>query len=265
MIFILVVIIAISGCKKRREKNIQPSKDFALISNNIQTIIPLVSTIALTDEQIRTAIATGSDSLNTCASFSLVSGDTLNISNSNPLIFDIDFSSGCVDLDGKYKKGVIRCTLYGYMANTGANCSCSFVDFEIGGNELSGNISITNTGVLSMLITTSNLNLKVGKKYIYIDTEIRSVQLAGDLTPTNLLDNSYLVASTAILTDRYNKDFDVFAEDLYKHYTCKWIAGGFAELNDDDNDAQVIDFGDNNCNNEAVISIDEKVYTIELE
>lgn len=264
-VFILLSLIVFAGCKKRREKNIQPSKDFALISNNIQTIIPLVSALTLTSEQVRAALATSSDSLNTCASFTLVSGDTLNVSNSNPLTFDIDFLGGCVDNDDKHKQGAIRCTLYGFMGSTGANCSCSFIDFEIGGNILSGNISITNTGGLSMLITTTNLRLKVGKKYIYIDTDIRSKQIAGDLTPTTLLDNSYLVSSTATLTDRYNKEFDVFAEDMYKHYTCKWIAGGFAELNDDDNDVQVIDFGASNCDNEAVITIDEKVYTIELE
>jgi len=264
-LFILIVVFVATGCKKRREKNIQPSKDFALISNDIQTIIPLVSTLTRTGDQIRTAIATGIDSLNTCATFTLVSGDTLNVSNSSPLTFDIDFGSGCVDLDDKHKKGVIRCTLYGYFSNIGANCSCSFIDFEIGGNVLSGNISITNTGALSMLITTSNLNLKVGKKYIYIDTDIRSTQLAGELSPSNLLDNSYLLTSTAVLTDRYGKEYDVFGEDLYKHYSCKWIAGGFAELNDDDNDVQVIEFGENACDNEAVISIDEKVYDIELE
>ena len=264
-ILIFFSLIIFSGCKKQREKNIQPSKDFALISNNIQSIIPLVSSLTLTGDQVRSAIATGIDSVNTCASFTLVSGDTLNVSNASPLIFDIDFSSGCLDNDGWDKSGVIRCTLYGFMKNTGANCSCSFVDFEIDDNTLSGGIVITNTAALSLLITTSNVKLKVGKKYIYIDTDMRSIQLTGYLTPHNLLDNSYLTSLTAALTDRYNSEFEVFAEELYKHYSCKWIARGFAELNDKNNVAQVIDFGDNSCDNQATISIEEKVYTIELE
>ena len=75
-VLIFLFLIVFSGCKKRREKNIQPSKDFALISNNVQTIIPLVSSLTLTGEQVRLAIATGIDSANTCASFALVSGDT---------------------------------------------------------------------------------------------------------------------------------------------------------------------------------------------
>jgi hypothetical protein len=264
-ILIFLSLIVFSGCKKRREKNIQPAKDFALISNNIQTIVPLVSSLTLTGEKVRSALATGIDSANTCASFTLVSGDTLSVSNASPLVFDIDFSSGCLDNDGWDKSGVIRCTLYGFMNNTGANCSCSFVDFEINGNTLSGGIAITNTGALSLLITTSNLRLKVGKKHIYIDTDIRSTQLSGYLTPNNWLDNSYLISSIATLTDRYSVEFDVFAEELYKHYSCKWIASGFAELNDKDNKPQVIDFGTNSCDSEATISIEEKVYTIELE
>ena len=264
-ILIFLSIIIISGCKKRKEKNIQPSKDFALISNNIQTIIPLVSSISLTGELLRLALSTGADSLNTCASFTLISGDTLNVSNASPLIFDIDFSSGFLDNDGWDKSGVIRCTLYGFMENTGANCSCSFAGFEINGNRLSGGISITNTGALSLLITTSSLELKVGKKYIYIDTDMRSTQIEGSLTPNNLLDNSYLVSSIANLTGRYNNEFEVFAEELHKDYSCKWITTGIAELNDKDNNPQVIDFGSNSCDSEAVISIEEKVYTIELE
>ena len=264
-IFLFLSLIVFFGCKKRSEKNIQPSKDFALISNNIQTIIPLVSSVALSGEQLRLAMSSGIDSVNTCASFTLVSGDTLNVSNASPLVFDIDFSSGCMDNDGWDKSGVIRCTLYGFMENIGANCSCSFVDFEINGNRLSGGISITNTGALSLLITTSSLELKVGKKYIYIDTDMRSTQIEGSLTPNNLLDNSYLVSSIAVLTDRYNNEFEVFAEELHKDYSCKWITTGIAELNDKDNNPQVIDFGSNSCDSEATISIEEKVYTIELE
>jgi hypothetical protein len=52
---------------------------------------------------------------------------------------------------------------------------------------------------------------------------------------------------------------------MYKHYSCKWIARGFSELNDNNNNPQVIDFATNSFDNQATISIEEKVYTIELE
>jgi len=52
---------------------------------------------------------------------------------------------------------------------------------------------------------------------------------------------------------------------LYKHYSCTWIARGFAELNAKNNNPQVIDFATNSCDSEAIISIEEKVCTIELE
>lgn len=264
-ILIFLFLMVFSACKKRRDRNIQPSKDFALISNNVQTIVPLVSFVSLTGEKIRSVLSAGIDSLNTCASFHLISGDTLNVSNSSPLIFDIDFTSGCLDNDDWNKSGVVRCTLYGFMGNTGANCSCSFLDFQIGGNELSGAIAITNTGSASSLISTYNLKLKVGKKEIYMDADIRSTQLTGNLTPGILLDNSYFISLFSNLTDRYGNVFDVFAEELYKQYSCRWTASGFAELNDSGNKSQIIDFGLNSCDTEATISIEEKVYIIQLE
>jgi len=43
------------------------------------------------------------------------------------------------------------------------------------------------------------------------------------------------------------------------------IARGFAELDANNNNSQVMDFGTNSCDSEVIISIEEKVYTIELE
>lgn len=265
-VFVLtLLILAFTGCKKQKEKNIQPSKDFSLITNDISSIVPLVLHLAQSEEYLRTVLAIGDDSLNTSAIISLVSGDTLNVSNSSPLVFDIDYSSGVIDMDGIYKKGVVRCEIRGFMTSSGATCSCSFRDFEIGENPLTGAISITNTGALSHLITTSNLKLKVAKKHIDFDADMRVIQLEGNKTLTNLLDDSFYISSTSIIVDRYGKEFDVFAEEILKKYSCKWLSGGYAELNDDKNKVQVIDFGDGVCDNEAVVTIEDEVYTIDLE
>ncbi len=262
ILIILVCIISIS-CRKRKERTIQPSRDYALIANSTTTIPGLLIGLSQED-RILEIIEEGMDTTNTCAQLIYVSGDTANFPGGGSIRFDLDYGTGCIDGDGIYKEGVINCRLYNYLDYNGGKLTCSFDEFYFGGNELSGSLTVTYLGNEEYHVNTTNISLLVGNKVVYLDADLTLNRIEGEGTLEEVMDDAYSIDDLSFITDRYGNEESVTAEGLYKLLGCRWISAGVVELENDDSEVQVIDFGNKDCNNEATVTIEDKVYVIDL-
>ncbi len=262
----IVVVIAficsiLMSCNRTSEKSIQPARDYLLIQECLSNVVPLVIHTGQSEAYLYETLSNEEDTLNSCASYIYLDGDTLDITN-EPMQFEITFSQ-CTDYDLELKNGTLQCILYDYFNVDSASCFVAFDAFSINNNILSGSLTIKRAGGNSYKVSTSNLKLIIGT---------REINYAGSLTYNMgtggnanwLLDNFITVSDEGTLNDRYGHDFNVNNEGISKVLECDWFNNGFVELEDTDGESIVLDYGVGACDNQATVTYSGEDVVIDL-
>lgn len=250
-ILILVVAFSIVSCNRNTEKSIQPARDYVLIQEGLSNVIPLIIHTGQSQTYLMDNFHAGFDTLNSCASYVYLTGDTLDITN-DPIQYEITFSQ-CTDHDEELKNGSLQCILYDYFNVDSSSCFVSFDAFSINNNILSGSVTIKRTSGNNYKISTSNLKLIVGTREInYSGSLFYNMSTGGDV---NLLyDNDITVSDAGSLNDRYSNDYTVNNEGISKSLSCNWFNQGFVELEDIEGESIVLDYGAGACDNHATVT-----------
>jgi hypothetical protein len=192
-----------------------------------------------------------------------------NIPGVFPKTVTIDFGNGCLGRDGKYRKGKIVSIYTNRMLVPGAKVSTTFINYQVDSVKIEGTHITENT-------STSNMQ---GWKVIVIDGKVSStitnrwrkwnstkniLQIAGNGTPNFPMDDVYKITGGARGSNSNGNTWAAGIQDpLIKKITCRWIVKGTVHLARDGREA-LLDYGNGECDNEAILYINGVSYPINL-
>ena len=263
LIIVVLALLIFLSCRNESSRNLQTGKDYVLISNNLSHILPLVIQSSFDPSQLKSKLINQMDTNNTCALFQYVSGDTSNMTGA--INYNIDFYNGCSDSDGVHKAGIVQCNLDGFLQDLNGSCEVVFDGFRIGGNFLWGGFEITTINANSWTVISKDLRLQLIKKDIIIADTLIYNRVNGENTADLLLDDHFLISSNGFMIDRNNAIGIGYSDNLYKKADCRWISQGLLEVELSNGLKQIIDFGENECDNEAIFELDGNQYVIEMQ
>ena len=192
-----------------------------------------------------------------------------NIPHVFPKTVTIDFGTGCLGRDGKYRKGKIVSIYTNPMMVPGAKVSTTFVgysvdSFAIEGTHITENTSTSNmqgwkVSVINGKIT--NLNSGNWRKW----NSVKSVlQIEGNGTPNFPLDDVYKITGGATGSNSGGHTWSSnIVDPLIKKFTCHWIVKGTVRLMRDGRYA-LLDYGNGDCDNLAILYVNGIPHVITL-
>lgn len=201
----------------------------------------------------------------TCA---VITRDTLNHADQDTIT--IDFGTGCTGGDGKNRKGriIIYHTLKYFEA--GSVRKTTFDNYYVNDVKVEGERTVTNRGKNSSNqtywdVVASNMKLThtSGKTRSWNSTRTRTI-ISGEETAVKS-DDVYRIEGTASGTNGKGDAFTAtITSPLIKSVDCRWIKQGVIVFAVTGKPDRTIDFGDGNCDDQAVITVKNKTKTITL-
>ncbi|MBK8522435.1 MAG: hypothetical protein IPL54_16790 [Chitinophagaceae bacterium] len=191
------------------------------------------------------------------------------IANVFPKTVTIDFGTGCLGRDGKFRKGKIVSIYTNRMVVPDAKVSTTFIGYHVDSFKIEGTHITENTSTLNMQgwkvkvidgkITNTNTNR--WRKWNSVKDVL---QVAGNGTPHFPLDDIYKIDGAATGSNSGGHTWSsLITESLIKKFACPWIVQGKIRLNRDGRTA-LLDYGNGNCDNQAVIYINGIPHIITL-
>ena len=192
-----------------------------------------------------------------------------NIPHVFPKTVTIDFGTGCMGRDGKYRKGKIVSIYTNPMVIPGAKVSTTFVgyfvdSFHIEGTHITENTSTSNMQGWKVTVIDAKVTNTVTNRWIKWNSTKNILQVEGNGTPNFPLDDVYKITGFARGSNSAGHTWaSLVMEPLIKKFTCRWIVKGTVKLLRDGREA-LLDYGNGECDNLAVIIINGVRHVITL-
>ena len=201
-----------------------------------------------------------------------------------PVKIVIDFGSGCPGRDGRVRTGKIITTYTNRLIYPGSKATTTFENYHVDSIKVEGTHIITNQGVV---ITSPNLSIthawhvaiegaklsKPNGNYCEWNSVKDITQIEGFSTPLIPLDDIYkIVGSSSGKTKRGDFLYAWKAETLeplIKKFSCRWIVKGVLKvvrlnLSTTSQWIALINYGNGDCDNKAVVTINGVPHEITL-
>ncbi len=250
-VLIFGMVLLLSSCVKSKERDLQTSKDYALVQNNLSMVVPLVVHSVQSKSYVLDKINSEEDTLNSCAEYHYVSGDTVDITNEN-VVFEILFSQ-CYDKDLAKKNGSLMVNIDKYFNTDSAICNLTFDAFSINDNIMQGDIRIKRINGGLFEVSSSNLTVIVGTRSIKYEGTFEMTMGTGQQTDL-LYDNTFTLQDEGTILNRFGVLNNFIGTDIRRQMTCNYISSGLVVLDDNSENTQILDFGDSTCNNIATVT-----------
>jgi hypothetical protein len=195
-----------------------------------------------------------------------------------PVRVVLDFGTGCVGRDGKFRKGKIIHVYTNRLLIPGAVVETSFDNYYQDSIKIEGAYRIKNTteSPLRPRYQTNVINGKLirpnGNFTVWNGEKVRT-QIEGALTPVMPMDDVFSTTGTArgqVRRDTTNIFWNsTIVEPLIKKMNCRWIVKGTVRtVRENTNSGErwqgVINYGNGECDNRAVVVINGVTYIITL-
>jgi hypothetical protein len=198
---------------------------------------------------------------------------TITVVPSAPHVFPktvtIDFGSGCLGRDGKYRKGKIVSVYTNPMVLPGAKVSTTFAgyfvdSFRIEGTHITENTSTSNMQGFKVKVIDGKITNTNSNHWRNWNSVKDVLQISGNGTPNFPLDDIYKIDGAATGSNSAGHTWSsLITESLIKKFVCPWIVQGKIRLNRDGRTA-LLDYGNGNCDNQAIIYINGVPHIITL-
>ena len=271
---IIIGVIAVNSCKKKEpDTETQSSVDNSIAEGEYSRIAMPVNSIAVGDSGVQKGIFIPVPH-NGCPDYWI---DSTDIANGFPVTMWITYGQdtnsdgnvdiGCVDNDGKIRKGVIKAVFNSPWGTFPASMDMyldSSGGYWVNNIRYKGKISVTKNSPASFhqIVTggecwTSDWNIKW-------NCDRTLTVYTGDIANPN--DDYSLVSGTASGTNRKGKDFSVeITNPLRREMGCRWIVSGTMTIKHPDLKDRTVDFGDGTCDDRATVTIDGNTFEFHLQ
>ncbi|MBK7432459.1 MAG: hypothetical protein IPI66_00290 [Chitinophagaceae bacterium] len=192
-----------------------------------------------------------------------------NIPGVFPKTVTIDFGTGCLGRDGKFRKGKIVSIYTNRMLVPGAKVSTTFVgyyvdSFHIEGTHITENTSTSNMQGWKNTVIDGQVTNTITNRWVKWNTTKNVLQIEGNGTPRLPLDDVYKITGFGRGSNSAGHSWAALVmEPLIKKFTCRWIVKGTVKLIRDGREA-LLDYGNGNCDNLAIIYINGVGHVIRL-
>jgi len=260
---LLILVILLAGCHKEFVREEDETEQPGLTSENFDIAYTLNEMNQLSEAiedniDLFSATETSSSFIKAkpiCPEISVQTGSE----SFYPIIVTVDFQDGCKGKRDHDISGLVYIELSALWITEGATHSVTFEGFEIDGVQVSGTQNMTydgvNNGVYSFTITSDLtfawsdgywINRKMTKTRSYIagfDTPLDAtdniIQISGSVTDLTSDGETYTITTTTPLTANLD---------------CSYFTSGILQVNQANELAFNLDYGDGTCDNKATIS-----------
>jgi hypothetical protein len=202
--------------------------------------------------------------LSVCAT---VTHDTL----SDPRMLTIDFGTvNCLCNDGRNRRGKILVSYSGRYKDQGSVHTITFDKYYVNDNHVMGSKIVTNEGpdgngnIYYTVVIDGSIGLADSSGTLTFVSNRTRTWVAGYSTP-EWMDDAYEITGTASGTRPDGGSFSAeIITPLRKEISCRWIVSGVMEFTPGDKPTRTIDFGNGDCDDQAVVSIGNWTRTITL-
>jgi len=173
----------------------------------------------------------------------------------------------CLCNDGKNRRGKLIISFDGMYRETGTTITHTPVDFYVDDVKVEGSKTVVNKGLNEnqnpwFTVDENALITKTDGSTITWNSERQREWLTGDSTLT-VWDDVYSLTGTANGKTSTGETWDMeILKSLIVELDCRWIPSGSIEINIETLPSGVLDYGEGNCDREATLEVDGKVYTI---
>jgi hypothetical protein len=227
------------------------------ISDNLNADAENILTQASVDNNVAGSTPTGVTSpmgnLPACATV------TVTPAQGFPKTITIDFGTGCASGTGIIRSGIITITLSDSLRKSGSVATMIFNNYYVGGYKKQGNITWINTKQDTTNSWTrvcyDTITSPLGKTWTHTGTHA-IVEISGNSTPRNIIDNVYLTTGSSTTTNANGVTRTAtILTPLEKKVSCDNIDSGTVKIQGPNHYA-IIDYGDGTCDRLATLSID---------
>jgi hypothetical protein len=249
--------LVFTACQRERDNDLTEPSETALMERNADDVA------AMTDEASTGQISQFKKSRGGCAT---VTVDTF----SNPHKITIDFGvANCLCLDGKNRRGKIFRTFTGKYFDQGSVHTITYDNYFIDDNQLKGIKTVANTGAnlagnLVFTITTLDTLVKANGAGTVSWSSNRTREMVSGYGTPIWGDDKYKVTGTAsgVRANGFTWSANI-TKALEIDHSCKYrIVAGEVQMQPQGKALRTLDYGSGTCDNQAVVTINNKTFNI---
>lgn len=187
-----------------------------------------------------------------------------------PKIITLDYGTGCTGFFNQTRAGKIIIEVTGPRRDEGSKRTVTFDNYYYNGIKVEGVKVLENLGpdenqnfVVSVKLTDGRLTLPDGKT-IERSVDHQREWVSGFLTP-GLWDDECLIAGTATGKNIHGAVYSrTILVPLHWKRVCEFIVSGIVEITKAGSESLTLDYGNGECDNKAVVSVNDESKEIEL-
>jgi hypothetical protein len=267
LLFFVSLLMILNSCNKKKELDIETQSvvDNALCEQSFMAIQPVVNDKGINENGLK--------KIATCETFSLIAGDTTDISprdgtfDNGPVTFQIDYgATGCIGDDGVTRTGKINISTSRKWKKYGNLVSVDLVGYKANGITFTGQIKITLLDSVTLSTEIVNGNCTNGNWSIdYAGTKTMK-QIAGFNTRNIAADDVFSITGNSSGKNRNGRAFTTsITQELIKKTNCKWITSGVLNLTPDGFATRSINYGNGTCDDDATFTVNGQTITFKLQ
>lgn len=187
-----------------------------------------------------------------------------------PITITLDYGDSTVLMNGKVLSGQVVITISAPPRTDGAQIFATFNEFFVDSIGIEGYSSHT----FDISDDSSTVSLIYNRELTFVFPDETTVELSEDrvrewvsgvFTPYDLSDDEIHITGGAILISREGVTYQrTITQYLVKLGTCRFVVSGLVEFSIDNEIVMALDYGDGECDDEAVISRHGEETTINI-
>lgn len=188
-----------------------------------------------------------------------------------PRTVTVDYGEGCIGPNGRVRSGKIIVVVNKRYTHEEYYRTVTFDDFYIDDNKVEGRKSVRNEGInengniwFSVTLTGGKVITPEGKEITKEFNRIRE-WVAGSETPGFRWDDEYMITGESEGVNRNGVAYTrTIIEPLHSALNCRWIKSGSIQIEAEERETAILDYGDGSCDRFATVTAGDKSWTIRL-
>ncbi len=267
----LATLVSVISCRKNdrsADNETQSSKDNSISENIFADIEAQLHEVASVQADVNKTNEISK--ITSCVQSITVTPALPDTTFPKTLVIDYGNAGSTACTDGSFRRGKIIAVFSGKYQDSATTITISFSNYYVNNYLVEGTKTITNNGhnsqgnlTYSIKVTNATITSPAGKKISWSANRTRE-WIAGASTAI-VSDDEYLITGTAKGTSSNGNNYTITILDaLRKKMDCRWLVSGKLSLQPQNLAERIIDYGNGDCDNQVVITVNGKSYTVDV-